>query len=106
MATPNRTLSDTRAIRSRTLRPCCRQRLFTSKTRRSGLRKSLTLRGFIQNEFAGSLMGEFLKRATPWVREGRLKYREDIVDGLENAPGAFTGMLEGANFGKRLIRVS
>jgi NADPH-dependent curcumin reductase CurA len=70
------------------------------------LRKSLTLRGFIQNEFAGSLMGEFLKRATPWVREGRLKYREDIVDGLENAPGAFTGMLAGANFGKLLIRVS
>jgi NADPH-dependent curcumin reductase CurA len=70
------------------------------------LRKSLTVRGFIQHEFAGSLMGEFLKRATPWVREGRLKYREDIVDGLANAPEAFIGMLEGANFGKLLIRMS
>jgi NADPH-dependent curcumin reductase len=70
------------------------------------LRKSLTLRGFIQNEFAGSHMGEFLERATPWVRDGRLKYREDIVDGLENAPAAFVGMLEGANFGKLIVRVS
>ena len=70
------------------------------------LRKSLTVRGFIQGEFVGSLMGEFLERATPWVREGRLKYREDIVDGLKNAPRAFIGMLEGANFGKLLVRVS
>jgi NADPH-dependent curcumin reductase len=69
------------------------------------LRKSLTLRGFIQNEFAGRLMPEFLERATPWVRDGRLKYREHIVDGLENAPEAFTGMLAGRNFGKLIIRV-
>jgi NADPH-dependent curcumin reductase len=70
------------------------------------LRKSLTVRGFIQSEFAGALMGEFLARATPWVRDGSLKYREDIVDGLENAPEAFIGMLQGKNFGKLLVRVS
>jgi NADPH-dependent curcumin reductase CurA len=70
------------------------------------LRKSLTVRGFIQTEFARSLTGEFLSYATPLVREGRLKYREDIVDGLENAPAAFTGMLDGANFGKLIVRVS
>jgi NADPH-dependent curcumin reductase CurA len=70
------------------------------------LRKSLTVRGFIQTEFAGSLMDEFLARATPWVRDGSLKYREDIVDGLENAPEAFIGMLQGKNFGKLLVRVS
>jgi NADPH-dependent curcumin reductase CurA len=69
------------------------------------LRKSLTIRGFIQNEFAGTLMGEFLQRATPWVRDGQLKYREHIVDGLENAPGAFIDMLEGGNFGKLVIRL-
>jgi NADPH-dependent curcumin reductase len=40
------------------------------------------------------------------VRDGSLKYREDIVDGLENAPAALIGMLEGKNFGKLLIRVS
>ncbi|HMD94202.1 MAG TPA: NADP-dependent oxidoreductase [Trebonia sp.] len=70
------------------------------------LRKSLTVRGFIQSEFAAALMGEFLARATPWVRDGSLKYREDIVDGLENAPEAFIGMLQGKNFGKLLVRVS
>jgi NADPH-dependent curcumin reductase len=70
------------------------------------LRKSLTVRGFIRNEFAGQLMPEFLQRATPWVRDGELKYLEHIVDGLENAPEAFIGMLEGKNFGKLIIRVS
>jgi NADPH-dependent curcumin reductase len=70
------------------------------------LRKRLTLRGFIQTEFVADLMGEFLSRATAWVRDGSLKYREDVVDGLENAPAAFIGMLEGKNFGKLLVRVS
>jgi NADPH-dependent curcumin reductase len=70
------------------------------------LRKSLTVRGFIQTEFAEEFMPEFLSRAAPWAREGQLKYREDIVEGLENAPEAFIGMLEGKNFGKLLIRVS
>jgi len=70
------------------------------------LRKSLTVRGFIVTEFYASLLGEFLQRATPWVQDGSLKYKEDIVDGLENAPAAFIGMLEGKNFGKLLVRVS
>jgi NADPH-dependent curcumin reductase CurA len=70
------------------------------------LRKSLTVRGFIQNEFVGTLTDEFLSRGTGWVKDGSLKYCEDIVDGLENAPEAFIGMLEGKNFGKLLIRVS
>ena len=70
------------------------------------LRKSLTVRGFIQTEFVEGFMPEFLSRATGWVRESRLKYREDIVEGLENAPDAFIGMLEGKNFGKLLIRMS
>jgi hypothetical protein len=70
------------------------------------LRKSLTVRGFIQNEFADSLMGEFLARATGWVQDGSLRYCEDIVDGLENAPAAFLGMLQGKNFGKTLVRVA
>jgi NADPH-dependent curcumin reductase len=43
---------------------------------------------------------------TPWVREGKIKYREDIVDGLENAPGAFIGMLNGKNFGKLIVRIA
>ena len=70
------------------------------------LRKRLTLRGFIQTEFVAELMDEFLELASGWVRDGSLRYKEHIVDGLENAPKAFMGMLDGANFGKLLIRVS
>jgi len=39
------------------------------------------------------------------VREGRLRYKEDVVVGLENAPAAFIGLLEGKNFGKLIVRV-
>jgi NADPH-dependent curcumin reductase len=40
-----------------------------------------------------------------WIREGKLKYREDIVEGLDKAPEAFLGLLEGKNFGKLLVKV-
>jgi NADPH-dependent curcumin reductase CurA len=50
-------------------------------------------------------MGEFLKDCGGWVREGRLKYREDVVTGLDQAPEAFIGLLQGKNFGKLLVRV-
>jgi NADPH-dependent curcumin reductase len=69
------------------------------------LRKRLLLRGFIVWDFAAR-QGDFLREAGEWVRSGRLKYREDIVDGLENAPAAFLGMLQGRNFGKTLVRVA
>jgi NADPH-dependent curcumin reductase CurA len=48
----------------------------------------------------------FLKEVTPLVRAGRIKYREDIVDGLEAAPAALIGLFEGKNFGKMLVRVA
>lgn len=41
-----------------------------------------------------------------WVTDGRVKVREDMVDGLENAPTAFSGMLEGRNFGKLVVRIA
>jgi NADPH-dependent curcumin reductase CurA len=69
------------------------------------LKKSLTLRGFIQTEFAGALESEYRERATPWVRDGTLRYRECFADGLRSAPEAFIGMLTGRNFGKLLVRV-
>ena len=49
---------------------------------------------------------EWRKLATPWVLDGSLHYREDVVDGLENAPEALIGILGGRNFGKLLVRVS
>lgn len=71
----------------------------------SVLRKRLTLRGFIVRDFAAK-EAEFLRDVGEWVRTGRLKYREDVVDGLENAPAAFLGLLQGRNFGKLLVKVS
>ena len=71
----------------------------------SVLRKRLTLRGFIVWDFA-ALQADFLREAGEWVRAGRLKYREDIVEGLDNAPAAFLGLLQGKNFGKLVVRVA
>jgi NADPH-dependent curcumin reductase CurA len=48
---------------------------------------------------------EWRALAAPWVKDGSLKYREDIVDGLDHAVSAFIGLLEGKNFGKLLVRV-
>jgi NADPH-dependent curcumin reductase CurA len=72
---------------------------------RDVLRKSLLVRGFIQREFADQ-RPEFYQDAGQWVASGRLKYREDIVDGLKNAPDAFIGLLDGKNFGKLVVRVA
>ena len=65
----------------------------------SVLRNRLLVRGFIVSDFAAK-QADFLRDVGEWVRTGRLKYREDIVEGLENAPASFLGMLQGKNFGK------
>jgi NADPH-dependent curcumin reductase CurA len=67
--------------------------------------KRLTFRGFIVWDFASQLP-EFLADMSTWLREGKLKYKEDITDGLENAPRELIGLLRGQNFGKKIIRVS
>jgi len=46
-----------------------------------------------------------LARLTEWVRDGVLQYKEDVVEGIENAPAAFIGLLGGANFGKLVVKV-
>ncbi len=69
------------------------------------LKKSLTVRGFIQREFVDQ-RPLFLETMSGWLRSGEVKYREDIVDGLANAPEAFMGLLKGHNFGKLVIRVA
>ncbi|AKU17032.1 NADP-dependent oxidoreductase [Luteipulveratus mongoliensis] len=70
------------------------------------LRKSLTVRGFIQTEFAPTQTDAFVRDMSAWVASGEVTYREDIVDGLDHAVEAFRGMLRGDNFGKVVIRVS
>jgi len=72
---------------------------------RDVLKKSLTVRGFIQREFA-ALRPAFLQEAQGWIADGRLRYREDIVDGLAGAPAAFIDLLQGRNFGKLVVKVA
>ncbi len=74
-------------------------------TMREILSKRLTLRGFIYSDFAKEHFSEFLREVGAGVADGRIRYREDIVDGLDKAPEAFIGMLEGRNFGKAIVRV-
>ena len=76
------------------------------ETMREILSKRLTLRGFINYDFADQHYAEFLRDVGAGIADGRIRYREDIVDGLEKAPEAFIGMLEGRNFGKLIVRVS
>ena len=75
------------------------------KLMRTLLSKRIKLQGFIISADYGSRFGEFFSQMSTWVRDGRVKFREDVVDGLENAPKAFIGLLEGRNFGKLLVRV-
>ena len=63
------------------------------------------IKGFIIYDHADR-MPDFLRDCTRWMREGRLKYREDVVESLESAPDALIGLLDGRNFGKLLVRVS
>jgi NADPH-dependent curcumin reductase len=69
------------------------------------LRRSLLLRGFIYSEFVPDYYDDFLEEIGPLVAHGEIRYREQIVEGLEAAPGAFIGMLEGRNFGKVIVKV-
>lgn len=62
------------------------------------------VKGFIVSDHMNRLP-DFLKDCGGWLREGRLRYREDVVAGLEKAPEAFIGLLQGKNFGKLLVRV-
>jgi NADPH-dependent curcumin reductase CurA len=63
------------------------------------------IKGFIVSDHQDRAPA-FLQELAPLVMSGRIKFREDIVDGLDNAPDAFIGLLHGKNFGKLMVRVS
>jgi NADPH-dependent curcumin reductase len=67
--------------------------------------KRFTIRGFIVSDF-DSQIEDFRRDVSSWLKVGRIKYKEDVVKGLENAPTAFIGLLKGQNFGKLLVKVS
>jgi NADPH-dependent curcumin reductase len=64
----------------------------------------VTVRGFIVSDH-GDRLQAFLTDTSGWLRSGRLKYREDVAEGLDAAPRAFVGLLRGANLGKMLVQV-
>jgi NADPH-dependent curcumin reductase CurA len=72
---------------------------------RGVLSKRLTVRGFLVGDFFPRY-GEFMQEMVPWVQGGRIKYREHVIEGLENAPRGLAGLLRGENFGKTLVRVA
>jgi NADPH-dependent curcumin reductase len=74
-------------------------------TMREILSKSLTLREFINSEFAERYYEDFLREVGAGIADGSIRYREDVVDGLDKAPKAFIGMLDGRNFGKLIVHV-
>jgi NADPH-dependent curcumin reductase len=67
--------------------------------------KRALVQGFLVSDHRAR-WGEFRAAMVPWLTSGRIKYREDIVEGIEAAPRAFIGLLSGANRGKLLIRVA
>jgi NADPH-dependent curcumin reductase CurA len=67
--------------------------------------KQAKVEGFLVMQFADRYE-EALKQLAAWLRDGKIKYREDVVDGLENAPSAFIGMMQGKNIGKQLVKVA
>ena len=70
------------------------------------VRKRLRIQGFIVSDSGWSRYDAFLAEAAGLIRDGRLKWREDVVQGLEAAPDAFIGLLRGANFGKLVVAIS
>jgi NADPH-dependent curcumin reductase CurA len=72
---------------------------------RAVLTKRWTVQGFIVSDFDAQIE-DFRRDVSAWLQAGKIKYREDIVEGLANAPMAFIGLLKGRNFGKLLVRVS
>lgn len=70
------------------------------------LRNRMTVRGFIVFDDFGHLYPEFAKQMGDWVAQGKVQYREEVIEGLEQAPAAFVGLLKGEAFGKRVVKLS
>ena len=66
--------------------------------------KRLTLRGFIVSDHQ-ELHGAFIEEMAGWIKEGRLSWKETVVEGIDQAVGAFLGLFTGANTGKMLVKI-
>jgi NADPH-dependent curcumin reductase CurA len=63
------------------------------------------MQGFVASDF-GHLNAAFVADMTAWLKTGRVKYQETILDGFERAPEGLIGLFKGANNGKMLIQIS
>ncbi|WP_432728850.1 NADP-dependent oxidoreductase [Variovorax sp. W6] len=70
------------------------------------LQKRIRMQGFVILDHYGERFDAFRREMDEWVAAGQITLREDRIDGLENAPAAFIGLLQGRNFGKRVVRVA
>ena len=70
------------------------------------LTKRIKVQGFIIFDDYGHRYGEFAQDINQWLAEGKIQYREHLVQGLDNAPKAFIGLLEGKNFGKLVVQIN
>ncbi|HDY7883665.1 TPA: NADP-dependent oxidoreductase [Vibrio vulnificus] len=68
--------------------------------------KRIKMQGFIIFDDYGHRYSEFAADMTQWLAQGKIHYREHLVQGLENAPDAFIGLLEGKNFGKMVVQTN
>ncbi|MBD2507751.1 NADP-dependent oxidoreductase [Nostoc muscorum FACHB-395] len=67
--------------------------------------KRALIKGFLVSDYQYRF-NDFLRDVSGWLQSGQLKYKEDVVMGLENAPHAFIGLLRGDNFGKLIVKVN
>ena len=66
--------------------------------------KQLTIQGFIVSDHFDILM-QFYGDLGKWIADGKIKWQETIIEGIENAPRAFIGLFNGENFGKMIVKV-
>lgn len=75
------------------------EKMFTMVQRR------MLMQGFIISDHMAQ-MGEFVREAGQWIKDGKLRYHETVVAGLDKAPAAFIGLLKGENFGKLIVKIT
>ena len=91
---------------------CGQISLYNSETPEMGPRwlgqlivKQAKVEGFLVRQFSDRYE-EAYKQLGNWLRDGKIRYRETVAEGIENAPKAFIGMLEGHNIGKQLVKIA
>ncbi|KAF9286829.1 hypothetical protein BGZ68_002527 [Mortierella alpina] len=68
--------------------------------------KRLKVEGFLVFEFGEAVKKQFESQVSEWLKNGEIVYREDIAQGLDNAPEAFVGLFQGRNFGKGVVKIA